>query len=235
MRIGFFGGTFDPPHRGHVALARLARVRLQLDGVLIAPVGSQPLKTGIASAAFDDRVAMTRLAFAAEPDTEISLVDAPRPNGQANYTFETIRQLEREGGDGDRFFCIMGADSFLSVSKWHRAADLLVSCDFIVGARPGFDLGRLTAALPDGIALASESTGKHTPAPTPDGPMAVDLRGPSGSQSRLYLLADLDIDISATAIREALTGGKKKSTSAAQLLPPAVLHYIESHSLYCNC
>jgi nicotinate-nucleotide adenylyltransferase len=224
MRIGIFGGTFDPPHRGHVALARIARERLHLDRVLIAPVGSQPLKTGVAHSSFEDRVAMARLAFAGEPGTEISLIDAPRPDGHPNYTFDTVRQLQREGGQDDLFFCILGADSFLSVAKWHRAADLLVSCDFIVGARPGFDLGRLTAALPENISLANESSTQ--------GLMVVGLRRQDGGRSSLYLLPDLAEDISATGIRSAMGDGMNKNGTTEAVLTPSVLNYIESHALY---
>ncbi|WP_446745291.1 nicotinate (nicotinamide) nucleotide adenylyltransferase [Silvibacterium acidisoli] len=224
MRIGIFGGTFDPPHRGHVALARIARERLRLDRVLIAPVGSQPLKTGVSHSSFEDRVAMAQLAFAGESHTEISLIDAPRPDGHPNYTFDTIQRLQREGSAGDLFFCILGADSFLSVAKWHRAADLLVLCDFIVGARPGFDLGRLTAALPDSIALANESGS--------DGLMVVGLRRQDGCKSRLYLLPDLAEDISATEIRGAVGDGINKNGTTGAVLSPSVLNYIESHALY---
>ena len=72
MKLALFGGSFDPPHRGHVALARLAMDRLRLDRVLIAPVGTQPLKHETA-ASFEDRVEMVRLAFADEPGMEVSL------------------------------------------------------------------------------------------------------------------------------------------------------------------
>ncbi|HEV2278858.1 MAG TPA: adenylyltransferase/cytidyltransferase family protein, partial [Acidobacteriaceae bacterium] len=81
MKIGFFGGSFDPPHRGHIALARLAIERLALDRVLLAPVGVQPLKRHRPQAGFDDRVAMTRLAIKGQPGLEVSLIDAPRTDG----------------------------------------------------------------------------------------------------------------------------------------------------------
>ncbi len=77
-RVAFFGGSFDPPHLGHVAVARAARDALRLDAVLFAPVGVQPLKPQGATAGFDDRLEMTRLAVAGEPGFEVSLIDAPR-------------------------------------------------------------------------------------------------------------------------------------------------------------
>src|SRR6185437_5824190 len=148
MRVALFGGSFDPPHRGHVALARLARDTFALDRILVAPVGAQPLKPDASSASFEDRVAMTHLAFAAEPGVEISLLDAPRSDGRSNYTVDTVEILRRELDPDDGLFCILGADSLLTIRKWHRPADLLLACDFIVGARPGFELDDAEAALP---------------------------------------------------------------------------------------
>src|SRR5271157_3430653 len=78
-RIAFFGGSFDPPHYGHLAVARAARSALALDTVLFAPVAAQPLKPLGSTANFDHRLAMTRLAIEGEPGFSISLSDAPSP------------------------------------------------------------------------------------------------------------------------------------------------------------
>jgi len=221
MRVALFGGTFDPPHRGHVALAYLARERLSLDRILVAPVATQPLKQDMPSAGFADRVAMTRLAFAHEPATEISLLDAPRADGKLNYTIDTLAILRQQLHPNDSLYCIVGADSFLTIGKWHRSAELLASCDFIVGARPGFELTDLKAALPTGIAATSlPSELKHT--------QVFELDGPNGRDSLLYLLADLAIDISATQLRSALRG----ETDAGRFLDPAVEKFIRNHHLY---
>lgn len=76
-RIAFFGGSFDPPHLGHLAVARAARAALGLDRMLFAPVGAQPLKPAGLRASFEDRLAMTELAIAGEREFEVSLADAP--------------------------------------------------------------------------------------------------------------------------------------------------------------
>lgn len=220
MRIALFGGSFDPPHRGHVALARLARERLALDRILVAPVAAQPLKQQTAPASFEDRVAMTCLAFAGEPETEVSLIDAPRPDGASNYTIDTLAVLRREVNSGDALYCIIGADSFLSIKSWHRSADLLTFCDFIVGARPGFDLNDVTAALPNGVTAAPR-------APQDPRTRIFELRAENGA-SRLYLLTDLAVDVSATQIRSALRG----ESGSANVLAPAVLEYIRTNHLY---
>jgi len=221
MKVGFFGGSFDPPHRGHVALARLAKDRLRLDRVLFAPVGVQPLKRDRAQAGYEDRVAMTRLAIEHEPGFEVSLVDAPRADGRPNYTIDTLRSLRATLAADDQILCLMGADSFLSLGKWHRAAELLVACDFAVGARPGFDLGRLTAALPTEISVASCDAGQ------PDA-LELCLRSGSRGESRLYLLPDLDEDASASGVRASLHHG----AGAPRGLDPAVAAWISERGLY---
>jgi nicotinate-nucleotide adenylyltransferase len=222
MKLGFFGGSFDPPHRGHIALARLALARLALDRVLFAPVGVQPLKRDRPQAGFDDRVAMTALAIAGEPAMEISLIDAPRSDGRPNYSVDTLRTLHAALPAGDRLFCLMGADSFLSIGRWHRAADLLLACDFVVAARPGFDLGRLAAALPAAVSVAAAD------APYP-GCLALSLHY-AGCLSYLYLLPDLAEEVSASAIRAALTHGTHAPADPA--IDPRVAGYIRSHGLY---
>ena len=218
MRIAFFGGTFDPPHRGHIAIARAAMTRLGLDQVLVAPVGTQPLKG--AHSSFEDRLAMVRLAVAAEPGLVASSVDAPLPGGQPNYTFATLQRLQRHLQPSDELFCLLGADSFLTLKRWHQCAELLLFCDFVVAGRPGFSLRQFSDALPEGV----ENTGEYRESAF----TRFELAGPSGRQSTLFLLPDLDQDISATEIRAALAGGSEQQT----VLAPAVAEYIRSHALY---
>ncbi len=222
-RIGFFGGTFDPPHNGHVALARLALQTLDLDKVLVAPVGLQPLKLGQHPTPYRDRLAMTRLALAGHPDLEISDADAPRPDAQPNYMLDTLHRLRAAFPPHARLYVICGADAFLNIALWHRASDLLIEFPFIIGARPGFDLGRIANALPDDISVAS--------ADHPDPKLlALGLRDQLHRRSTLYLLPELQHDVSASELRHALRSGELNPA----LLPPAVLAYIRQHHLYRN-
>lgn len=223
VKIALFGGTFDPPHRGHVALARLAIDRLHLDRVLVAPVGLQPLKHDEAITNFEDRVAMGRLAFAADPRIEVSRLDAPLPDHRPNYTIETVLRLKRMLAPDDDLFCLLGADSWLTIGTWCRAPELLKACAFIVGARPGFDLVHAAAALPQGmaaIALPSDEPGS----------LLLSIRDRTGDPSRLYLLTDLAEDVSATAVRAALVRHSAGDPDA--LLDPKVAKYIHEHKLY---
>lgn len=221
MRVALFGGSFDPPHRGHVALARMAADRLRLDRILIAPVGSQPLKQDAAAASFEERMAMVRIAFGAEPKMELSRADAPRADGRPNYTIDAILDLKRTLGTGDEILCLMGADSWLTIGKWYRAKELLLACDFIVGARPGFSLERIAAALPAGVTVTNEQSDAT-------GSILLRLNDATGNRSRLYLMPQLAEDISATEVRAALSGHSGLETA----LDPGVANYIHAHKLY---
>ena len=225
MRIALFGGSFDPPHRGHVALARLAVNRLHLDRILVAPVGRQPLKHEATSASFEDRIAMAQLAFAGEPFTEVSRADAPRQDGRPNYTIDSVTDLKRTLGNGDTLFCLLGADAWLTIGKWYRAAELLMACDFIVGARPGFDIGQIPRALPGGIHAVGEQPGSP-------GCLISRLSDLDGHRSHLYLLPDLAEDVSATEVRAALNHPMDRHTDPGAVLSPGVANYIHAHMLY---
>ncbi|MGC2404270.1 MAG: nicotinate (nicotinamide) nucleotide adenylyltransferase [Acidobacteriaceae bacterium] len=220
MRIAFFGGTFDPPHRGHIAIARAANMRLALDRVLMAPVGTQPFKGDSAHSSFEDRLAMVRLAVTGEPRLTASEIDAPLPDGRPNYTIDTLHQLRKELQPRDSLFCLLGADSLLALKGWHQCTELLLFCDFIVAGRPGFSLQQINAALPPGIVNTAEHREEAFTRFT--------LSGPSGQSSGLFLLPDLDQDISATEIRAALANGEELPT----VLAPGVAEYIRTHGLY---
>jgi nicotinate-nucleotide adenylyltransferase len=220
MRIAFFGGTFDPPHCGHIAIARAAIQRLALDQVLVAPVGTQPLKGGSARSTFADRLAMVKLAVASEPGLVASDADGPLPKGEANYTYDALQRLRSRLQPADSLFFLLGADSFLTLRQWHRSAELLLLCDFIVAGRPGFFLEQFNAALPDGV--------KNTAAHREPAFTRYTLCGPAEKTANLFLLPDLDQNISATEIRAALAEGAEQQT----VLAPAVAEYIRAHGLY---
>jgi nicotinate-nucleotide adenylyltransferase len=235
-RIAFFGGSFDPPHLGHLGVARAARAALGLDTVLFAPVGTQPLKPQGTVAGFEDRLAMTRLAIAPEPGFALSLADAPQPSGAPNYTLETLLALRAQMPPGSALFCLMGADSFAGFSRWHRAAEIPFVAHLIVASRPGQPMDNLDSALPNGLTIEA------VPAPEPDKVAAAialrrfSLRNPAGQQAPFYLLPGLHIDISASEIRDQIRSHTPSPATAQNpdptLLPPPVLEYILAHRLY---
>jgi nicotinate-nucleotide adenylyltransferase len=224
-RIAFFGGSFDPPHLGHLAVARAAQAALALDTVLFAPVGAQPLKPQGSTADFEDRLAMTRLAIAAEPGFALSLADSPTTSGAPNYTLETLLGLRGELGPGSVLFCLMGADSFASFRRWHRAAEIPFAAALIVASRPGEGLSDLRAALPTGLTIDA------APEPATRQLRRYLLRNPADELTPLYLLPGLDIPISATQIRAQLRSAAP-APPPDELLPPPVLEYIRAHGLY---
>jgi len=237
-RIAFFGGSFDPPHMGHLAVARAARVALGLDTVLFAPVGTQPLKPVGSTASFDDRVTMTRLAIAGDPGFEISLADAPKPSGAPNYTVDTLIALKSELPVGCALYFLMGADSLAGLRRWHCAAEIPFIAPLIVASRPGQPLDDLRALLPAGLAMAEESGSD-----VPDSDVEVrrySLLGQAGDRAGqrapLYLLPGLDVEISASRIRELARAqfgtGDEGQTAERALVPDAVSTYIRSHGLY---
>jgi nicotinate-nucleotide adenylyltransferase len=228
-RLAYFGGSFDPPHLGHLAVARAARQALRLDVVLFAPVGTQPLKAQSSTAGFDDRVAMTRLAIADQPGMSLSLADAPTPTGAPNYSIDTLTRLRAELPAQCTLYFLMGADSFLSLRRWHRAAEIPFVAPLIVASRPGQRLDDLRAALPEGLTME----------PAPDAKInasSIEVRcysiaNAAGARAPFYLLPDLDVEISASDIREHLRAGAGEPF-ARKLLADAVAAYVRTHQLY---
>ena len=234
-RVAFFGGSFDPPHAGHVALARAARAALLLDTVLFVPVGAQPLKPEGSSASFEDRLAMTRLAIAGESGFSVSLLDAPKPLAGPNYTADSLVRLRAQIPVGGALFCLVGADSFLSLRHWHRAAEIPFLAALIVVSRPGLPLEDLSGALPAGLAVVPDPVGFQ-----PAGEAvreAVELRSYrvsnfTGETAPLYVLPGLHLEISASQIRSAIGAAADDSAEEPSLLSPKVLEYIRAHGLY---
>ena len=202
MRVALFGGTFDPIHRGHLALASAAASAFALDRVLFAPVGRQPLKAESPAATFADRLEMTRLAVAsaADPRFAVSSVDAPRPDGAPNYTVDTLAALTREY-PAATLFVLTGADSFLTLRGWRSPDRLLELAEWIVVSRPEFPLSE---------------------------PQLAPLALTAAQRSRVHLLTTVHEDVSATELRQRLHAGDP----CPGLLPAAVADYIQTHRLY---
>ena len=141
MRVGYFGGSFDPPHRGHLVVARAARDQFGLQRVLLAPTGRQPLKPNGPVASFADRLAMTQLLCDGEAGLEASALEAPRLDGRPNYTLDTLQKLSASlPGVGTEVFAIVGADAFAGLPQWHGGSSLVDLAEWIVVNRPGYAL-----------------------------------------------------------------------------------------------
>ncbi len=147
-RIGIFGGTFDPPHLGHLILASEARSQLRLTRLLWMLTPKSPQKIGNTITDVSHRLEMVQCAIADEPTFELSTLEFDRPAPQ--YTVDTLEILNRQNSAAD-LTLLMGADSLRGLTTWHRPADLVAVCREIgVMRRPGesVSLSTLEAALP---------------------------------------------------------------------------------------
>jgi len=132
-RIGIFGGTFDPPHLGHLVLAEWARVRLRLDHVWWVPVGQPPHKRRRDLSPSPARVAMARLAIRGHASFRVSLHEV-RASGPS-YTVDTLRALAKRSTD--RVYLILGADSLDDFHNWNEPQEILRMATLAVAGRPG--------------------------------------------------------------------------------------------------
>ena len=148
MRVGVFGGTFDPIHIGHLVSAEEARMELKLERVVFVPAGLPPHKLDHVMSPVEHRLAMVELAIASNPHFAVSRVDVDRFG--PCYTVDTIELLRDEWGRGVEIYFIMGSDSLLDILTWHNPRRLIRLCRFAVVSRPGYevDLDELDALLP---------------------------------------------------------------------------------------
>jgi nicotinate-nucleotide adenylyltransferase len=224
-RVAYFGGSFDPPHLGHLTVARAAHMALGLDLVLFAPVGAQPLKPHGSTASFDDRVAMTRMAIEGEPGMGLTLADAPR--GAPNYSVDALGRVRAELPQHSTLYFLMGADSFLSFRRWHHAAEIPFLAPLIVASRPGQKLNDLRSGLPAGLTVDAAAQARKNV----EGIELVCYRiaNPAGETTPFYLLPDLHVEISASEIRAQVRAGEP---GTRELLPSAVWEYVRARGLY---
>jgi nicotinate-nucleotide adenylyltransferase len=220
--VALLGGSFDPVHRGHVALAALFAQLLQPDELRILPAGQPWQKKNGLEAADAQRVAMLELAFdeagvACTIDTREIVRQTP------TYTVETLRELRAELGPAVSIVFLMGADQLQKLDSWRDWRELFALANFGVAARPGYRLD--DAALPPAVAQELAER-RATPAQV--------RASPAG---RVCLAHTLAVDVSATQVRALLHAEADKSraeqgTDLGALLPKQVLDYIQQHNLY---
>lgn len=225
MNIGLFGGTFDPVHRGHVALARAAKERCKLHRVYFVPANVPPHKQKQPLTPFVHRFSMLALATANERAFVPSLLEAPeegesRKKEKPNYTIDTVRRLKQSFKSSDQLFLLIGMDAFAEIAQWHLAESLFRECAFIVAGRPGFSLADVADALPEKLRPRPEVT-----KPFQKQVATGDLVLPGVT---LHLVEDLHQPASATAIRQAASAGK----ALGRFVEPAVAEYIKKMGLY---
>jgi len=219
MKIGLFGGTFNPIHRCHVLVAQQTRELLSLDRILFIPSADPPHKPPGTLAPAHHRAHMVRLAIADDPAFVVSEIELKRSG--RSYSIDTVHELGTEYGPGTELFFIVGLDAFVEFPTWRQASELLTLCHFVVISRPGGTFGRLAGLQPlpsiDSTALLALDAGHldRLVVPLPSGHSLTLLRLPP-------------CDASASDIRQRLRQG----LSVANLLPPQIESYIIRFRLY---
>ncbi|MGA9980748.1 MAG: nicotinate (nicotinamide) nucleotide adenylyltransferase [Candidatus Sulfotelmatobacter sp.] len=242
MNIGLLGGTFDPIHRGHIALARAAMDKCNLSRIYFVTAHVPPHKQRQPLSPFLHRYAMVALATAPEKAFIPSLLEAPEEfsgsdsalkpvkskeknkdkdrTPQPNYTIDTVRRLKQSFKSSDRLFLLIGIDAFADIAKWHQAEDLFRECAFVVASRPGYSLADVANALPE----------KLRPKPAVTRPF--QKQAATGdlvlTGATLHLLEKVHQPVSATAIRDAAAAGKP----LGRFVDAGVADYIKKLGLY---
>ncbi len=141
MKVGLFGGTFNPIHYGHLAIATFAREAFELNRVMFIPSGRPPHKTREGMAPAHDRYQMTVLATHGDSHFAVSPVEMERRG--KSYSVETVEEMLGFFGEAARLFFIVGTDAMVDIVNWERADELVKLCEFIVASRPGSDLRKV--------------------------------------------------------------------------------------------
>jgi nicotinate-nucleotide adenylyltransferase len=249
MNIALFGGTFDPVHKGHLALAQAAQQRFDLRQIHFVPANVPPLRSGQPLAAYEDRYAMLALATlqekaflpsrleapsASPPGNPGEVLEMPRPRKGAksahghmhhdgpgtNYSINTVRRFKQTLGKGDRLFFIVGIDAFLKIAHWKEPEALLSEAEFIVGSRPGHSLAQVAEALPESIRPKQAVSQAFRKQPA-QGELVL-------GKAHIHFLEGVNVPVSSTQIRAAAVSGR----SLARFVPEPVAEYIKKMRLY---
>jgi nicotinate-nucleotide adenylyltransferase len=208
VRLGIFGGSFDPPHAGHVRPVQEARRRLDLDRVLYVPTANPPHKADVASAPEAPaicRFAMVEMALLAEEGLYASPLEL-RPD-RTTYTVETLEHFRATQPDAE-LHLILGSDSLAGLDTWRRWRDLPRLARLVVLARPGAEPERIRDTLPEELR---------------------ELFDRGEGRAGIDLLTDVVVDVSSTEIRRRLARGEPVGD---EWMHPLVLDYIRKYRFY---
>lgn len=205
QRLGLYGGAFDPPHLGHVAMAKAFQAQCQLDSLYIVPTGQAWHKSSRLSAPAH-RLAMSQLAFADLERTTVSDIELALDG--PSYTIDTLGKLAHHHPDAE-WYLVIGQDQWAAFSTWHRWRDIANRVTIVVADRANATSGQ--------VGLSSEN---HPLA-------AVGLPQP-------VRLAWQPVDVSSTQLRHQLAQPFTTGTETTRLLAPPVASYISQHQLYNN-
>jgi len=213
-RVAYYGGSFDPPHKGHLAIAHKLLGEFALDEFVFVPAFHAPHKTRKAPTSAYDRYAMLCLITQAESNISVSRIEIEAP--EHPYSVETLTQLNAERPEDEIFF-VMGADSWMDITTWREWETVLSLSNHIVVTRPGYEIG---------FDHVSDSIRERI----------VDLR-PGGDprsageveQLQIYITDVVDMNISATDIRHKILHA---DAGWHEDVPAEVANYVEKYQIY---
>jgi nicotinate-nucleotide adenylyltransferase len=208
--LALLGGTFNPVHNGHVALGSYFAKLIFPDELRVIPAGNPWQKQALAATP-EQRVDMVRLAFAGLPLPLVIDEQEIRRSG-ATYTIDTLRAIRAEAGPQSSLAFLIGADQLLNLHTWKDWRQLFDYANICAASRPGFDLAQLPSEVAHEFARRAATAQQIRTTP----------------HGLAFLATNLQMDVSATEIRDALQHG----ASVKALVPPAVLDYIKQHHLY---
>lgn len=213
-RIAFYGGSFDPPHKGHIAIAHALTKRFELDEFVFIPAFHAPHKTRKRPTSAYDRYAMLCLITEEEPHVKVSKMEIEMP--ERPYSVETLGRLKEELTDVEIYF-VMGADSWMDITTWREWETVLSLTNHIVVTRPGYEIGfdHVSDAVRERIIDLRNGNHDQFPAET---------LGP-----KIYFTDAVELNISATDIRHKIAGG---DASWEASVPRAVANYIKKYQIY---
>ena len=216
-RIALYGGTFDPVHRGHLAVARTISQIFEIDELLFVPAWLAPHKrTRVVTPALH-RYAMLALATQQDARLRISRFELESP--ERSYTVETLAHFESELGSDAELFFLMGADSWSEIQTWREWERLLMMANHIVVSRPGYELQ--LAGMPREVLerIVDTRVSRETVS-----------KGSTDPGKRIFLTDAVQVEISATEIRRAAR--EKQFERLVELVPKSVADYITKYELY---
>ena len=216
-RIALYGGTFDPVHRGHLAVARTISQIFEIEELLFVPAWLAPHKrTRVVTPALH-RYAM--LALATQQDARLGISRFELESPERSYTVETLAHFESELGRDAELFFVMGADSWSEIQTWREWERLLMMANHIVVSRPGYELQ--LAGMPREVLerIVDTRVSRETVS-----------KGSTDRGKRIFLTDAVQVEISATEIRRAAR--EKQFERLVELVPKSVADYITKYELY---
>jgi len=219
-RIALYGGTFDPVHLGHLAIARRVCELFEIDQVLFVPAQVAPHKVGRDVTPAIHRYAM--LSLATQHDERLLVSTFELESSQPGYTVDTLDHFKKLLPQSELFF-IMGADSWAEISTWRDWQRLLTMANHIVVTRPGYELGVPNEELRDRlIDVRLSDQDKQQP--------GIDKQLLASGPGKIFLTDAVMKDVSATEVRRVASIGEHEEL--AKLVPEAVSEYIGKYGIY---